>query len=119
MLNLKKGAEVIVIHNINTVDSLTNGSRGVLLDVEKKGNTVKRLIIKFHNPDHGKEQRENMPCHKYKDGTYIKPVLWQYYIGGSTATVYQFPVKMAFAITAHKIQVKKLYVLCLKLSFII
>ena len=45
-----------------------------------------------------------MPCHRYKEGTYIEPVLWQYYLGSSTATVYQFPVKMAAAITAHKIQ---------------
>ena len=105
MLHLKKGAEVVIVHNINTVDGLTNGSRGVLLDVEKRGELVKRLVVKFHNPDHGKELRQKVPCHKYKEGTYIEPVLWQYYLGGSTATVYQFPVKMAFAVTAYKIQV--------------
>lgn len=106
MLQLKKSAEVILIHNISTVDGLVNGSRGVLLDVEKKEDTVKKLVIKLHNPDHGREQREKMPCHRFKEGTYIEPVLWQYYLGSSTATVYQFPVKMAAAITAHKIQVR-------------
>ncbi len=106
VLQLKKGAEIILIHNVNTIDRLTNGSRGVLVDVEKnrKDGTIRRLIIKFHNEDHGQEQRDKMPCHKYPEGTYIEPVLWQYYLGGSTATVYQFPVKMAAAITSHKIQ---------------
>ena len=104
VLQLKKGAEVILIHNISVVDGLCNGSRGVLLDVVKREEKVKKLVIKFHNPQHGIKQREKMPCHRYKEGTYIEPVLWQYYLGSSTATVYQFPVKMAAAITAHKIQ---------------
>ena len=95
----------MIIHNINVVDGLVNGARGVLLDVEKKDDKVKKLVIKFHNPDHGREQREKMPCHRHKQATYIEPFLWQYQLGSSTATVYQFPVKMAAAITAHKIQV--------------
>ena len=99
----------MIVHNIDTVDGLTNGSRGVLLDVEKSGDVVKRLVVKFHNPDHGKNLRQKVPCHKYKEGTYIGPVLWQYYLGGSTATVYQFPVKMAFALTAYKIQVGRFF----------
>ena len=106
VLKLKKGAEVILTLNVNTVDGLTNGARGVLLGVEKKNGAVSRLIIKFHNPDHGREQREKMPCHRFKEGTYIDPVLWQYIEKGLTASVFQFPVRLAEAITSHKIQVK-------------
>ena len=106
VLKLKKGAEVILTLNVNTVDGLTNGARGVLLGVEKKNGAVSRLIIKFHNPDHGREQREKMPCHRFKEGTYIDPVLWQYIQKGLTASVFQFPVRLAEAITSHKIQVK-------------
>ena len=104
VLKLKINAEIVLVHNINTIDGLTNGCRGVLLDVEKKGNSIHRLLVKLHNPNHGRMARERNPCRKRPDATYIDPVLWQYFIGGATATVFQFPVKGASAITSHKIQ---------------
>ena len=106
VLKLKKGAEVILTLNINTVDGLTNGARGTLLNVEKKNGAVSRLIVQFHNPEHGREQREKMPCKRYPKGTYIEPVMWQYIDKGLTASVFQFPVRLAASITSHKIQVK-------------
>ena len=106
LLKLKKGAEVILTLNVNTVDGLTNGARGVLLSVEKKNGAVSKLIVKFHNPEHGREQREKMPCNRFKQGTYIEPVLWQYIEKGLTASVFQFPVRLAASITSHKIQVR-------------
>ena len=104
VLKVKKGAEVVCVHNICTVDGLTNGARGVLLGVEKKEDKVKRLIVRFHNKNHGREAREKTPCYKHPEGTYIEPITWQYFLGSSTATVQQFPIKMCAAITAHKIQ---------------
>ena len=106
VLKLKKGAEVILTLNVNTVDGLTNGARGTLLNVEKKNGAVSRLIVEFHNPEHGREQREKMPCKRYPKGTYIEPVMWQYIDKGLTASVFQFPVRLAASITSHKIQVK-------------
>ena len=104
-LNLKIGAEVVLVHNVNTLDGLTNGARGVLVAVERKEGTVKRLAIKFHNPSHGAIQREKDPCWKHPDATYIYPVTWQYLLGGNTCTIVQFPVKGAAAMTGHKMQV--------------
>ena len=106
VLRLKINAEVVLVHNICTLDGLTNGARGVLVAIEKDGDTVKRMLVKFHNPEHGKGQREKNPSYKYPDATYIDPVLWPYFIGGATATVFQFPLKGAAAITSHKIQVQ-------------
>ena len=106
ILELKIGAEVVLVHNINTLDGLTNGCRGILIGVEKKGNAIHRLLVKFHNPNHGRMAREKNPCRSHPDATYIDPILWQYLIGGATATVFQFPVKGAAAITSHKIQVR-------------
>ena len=40
VLNLKINAEVVLVHNICTLDGLTNGARGVLVAVEKDGDTV-------------------------------------------------------------------------------
>ena len=105
-LQLKVGCEVILVHNIDTLDGLTNGCRGVLVAVEKSGEVVKRLVIKFKNPEHGQLRREKNPCHRHPQGTYIDKIHWQYLLGGATATVCQFPVKGAAAITSHKIQVK-------------
>ena len=105
-LKLKIGAEVVLVHNINTLDGLTNGARGVLVAVEKKDGAIKRLAIRFHNPSHGESQREKDTCWKHRDATYIYPVTWQYQLGSNICTVIQFPVKGAAAITAHKIQAR-------------
>ena len=104
-LRIKVGCDIVLVHNINTLDGLTNGCRGVLVAVEKTGEAIKRLIIKFNNPEHGRLQREKNPCHRHPQATYIDPIHWQYFLGGATATVFQFPVRGAAAITAHKIQV--------------
>ena len=103
-LELKIGCEVMLVHNINVLDGLTNGCRGVLVGVEMAGEAVSRLIIEFHNPEHGRLQREKNPCHRHPQATYIDPIHWQYILGGATASVLQFPVKAAEAITSHKIQ---------------
>ena len=103
-LKLKVGCDVVLVHNVDTLDGLTNGCRGVLVAVEKTGQAVRRLVIRFKNPDHGRLRREKNPCHRYPDATYIDPVHWQYLLGGATASILQFPVKGAAGITSHKIQ---------------
>ena len=104
VLKLKIGAEVVLVHNVNTLDGLTNGCRGVLVDVEKTGEAVKRLVVRFHNPSHGSLQRQKNPCRRHPEATYIDPIHWQYFLGGATASVLQFPAKGAAAISSHKIQ---------------
>ena len=104
VLELKIGAEVVLVHNVNTLDGLTNGCRGTLVDVEKSGDAVKRLVVQFHNPDHGRLQRQQNPCYRHPDATYIDPIFWQYYLGGATASVLQFPLRGAAGISSHKIQ---------------
>ena len=47
-LQLKLGAKVMLIHNIDTVDCLTNGQLGELIDVIKNGE-VDKLVIKLQN----------------------------------------------------------------------
>ena len=112
-LLLKLGAKVMLIHNIDTADCLTNGQLGRLVDVIKttKGE-VDKLIIKLHNKTAGKQNRQKHPgiAARYPDCVIIERVSNQYALRkksgdiGSTALVIQFPVKLAFAITSHKIQ---------------
>ena len=112
-LKLKIGAKVMIIHNVDTADCLTNGQLGVLVDIIKttRGD-VDKLIIKLKNKNAGKQNRSKHPglASKYPDCVIIERISNQYTLrskGGdvsSTATVIQFPVKLAHAITSHKIQ---------------
>ena len=114
-LKLKIGNKIIIIHNICTVDGLTNGQLGTLEAVVKtKNNQVDKLIIKLFNKSAGVKNRQSHPflATKYPDCIVVERVSNQYPLrkkSGSvgtrtTATVIQFPVKLAHAITCHKIQ---------------
>ena len=92
---------------------LTNGQRGTLTDVIRStDNKVDMLVIKLVNHKAGEENRKNHPSlsKKYEGCVFIKRVSMQYslrkksYDVGTTATVIQFPVRLSYAITAHKVQ---------------
>lgn len=112
-LVLKPAAKVMIIHNIDVPDMLCNGQLGILEDMIKTdGKTVDVLVIKLYNKKAGERNREKNPKlrAKYPDCVFIERVSFQYTLGGkkaevgTTATVIQFPVRLAHAITAHKIQ---------------
>ena len=103
----------MLTYNVDTGDGLTNGSRGDLIGVKrnKEGN-INKLIIKFENLSHGQRNREiNQEITRcYPGGTVVEKVDFGFSLSKgtkgniSTAKVIQFPVKLAFATTAHKIQ---------------
>ena len=115
-LNIKIGARVMIVLNVNTSDSLVNGSLGTILDViAEEDGTVKCIIVKFDSDKVGAQQRKQHHhiADKYKDknGTPIFRKKITYHLNGAgkkvhaaTATVYQFPMKLAAAITGHKMQ---------------
>ena len=112
-LQLKIGAKLMIIHNIDTSDCLTNGQLGILVDVIKsKAGDVDKLVLQLNNKHAGKDSRRKHHglASKYPECVMIEPVSIQYTLrkrGGdvsSTATAIQFPVKLAYAITSHKIQ---------------
>ena len=105
----------MLTHNLDTCDSLTNGTFGEIIGIElNKMNQVKRLIICFDNENSGKERRKNyMQLQKKyypKLATPIDKIEFHYSLSkkqassASNAIAIQFPVRLAFAVTAHKIQ---------------
>ena len=112
-LILKENAKVMIIYNINTLDSLTNGQIGVLVDATKsQDDKVNMLIIKLNNPKAGQENRKQNPelAKKYPNCVFIERIKHTYSLRknsgnvGSSVSIIQFPVRLAHGVTAHKIQ---------------
>ena len=120
-LKLKVGARCMLIFNVNTIDELVNGATGTILAFERAKRFVKNvndcIIIKFDDETCGREQRLKYPAlsNKYKEsnGTPIFRQELEYQISSQTgkghaarAKVIQFPLRISYASTAHKMQVK-------------
>ena len=112
-LFLKKGAKIMIIHNIDTIDSLTNGQIGILEDfIESKEGTIEKLIVNLLNKNAGRLNRQKHPflAEKYPNCVIIERMSMQYSLraksgdAGSTATLIQFPITLAHAVTGHKVQ---------------
>ena len=99
--------------NINTIDGLTNGARGMLVDVVKLDDgSVSKLIIQFEDPSVGQISSQSHLKHstKYPGCTVIGKTMFQYSLAKKSsmvsnfAKVVQFSVVLCFAATAHKFQ---------------
>ena len=118
-LELKIGARVGLIFNVNTIDNLVNGATGSVLGFEKniEGN-IYAVIVKFDQDDCGIEQRKSFTkiSEKYsnQNGTPIFKQTLEYYKQRKSgkshsirAKVIQFPLSLAYGSTAHRMQVNK------------
>ena len=112
-LKMKIGAKLMIIHNIDVADGLSNGQMGELVHIVKTvTGEVDKLVIKLNNTKAGQKNRSQYPnlAAKFPNCIVIERVNYQYPLrkksgaAGATANVIQFPVTLAFAITAHKIQ---------------
>ena len=111
---IKIGARVMLIHNVDTLDGMTNGQLGSVVDVVKTTQgKVDKLVMKPQDSTIGKRNKAKFPMlsSKYPDCIFIERASRTYSLRkksnddcGATATVKQFPIKLAFCITAHKIQ---------------
>ena len=77
-LRVKIGCKVILIHNIDTPDGLTNGQLGKIIHVIRtEDNGIAKVIVEFNNENVGKQNRiKNAQYNKkYPGGTVIERLL--------------------------------------------
>ena len=127
-LRLKIGARIMLIHNVNTGDALTNGAQGVVEELLTQDNRVRYVLIKFDNPSVGQEQRNKLrflpSVAKRPDLTPIEKFAFSYTLGdarknhGATAILYQYPLKLSWAATSHKVGKNKSTFMANKLNFV-
>ena len=99
------------------MDNLVNGQCGTVVGIEKdrKGH-VQYIIVQFDDESCGQLQRERYPLltekYKEKNGTPICKVDHEFNLASragwthaSRAKLQQFPLRLAYAQTAHKMQV--------------
>ena len=112
-LNLKVGARVMLIFNVDVSDLLCNGATGTVIGVEENQNgKVTAVVVPFDNPAAGIESRKRNPImlSKYPEGTLITKKEQDYSLAknkgliSSTAKLIQFPLVLAWAVTVHKFQ---------------
>jgi len=108
---IKKGAVVLNIVNQKLDDDvLYNGEKGVVVDIDEKNEIIK---VDFEYKGIVEIQRHSFDLVEYDyDGNEDKII--QNIIG----SVYQFPLKLAYAITIHKSQGLSIDNLAIDLSFI-
>ena len=114
-LILKVKARVMLVFNCDTNDGLTNGAMGEVLGFQrnKKGEVI-YVIVHFYNASVGHEKRKRFPELQEQYPNYrptpVSRIEFSYslskksYSASSQAKVIQYPLRLAFAATAHKFQ---------------
>ena len=115
LLKLKIRARVMLTHNIDTCDCLTNGTFGEVIGLEFDSfGVLNKVIVKFDDEKSGKEKRmNNVELQRKYPGSLATPIErleFHYSLSKkktaavSNAIAIQFPLRLAFSATAHKIQ---------------
>ena len=112
-LKFKISSRVLLTVNLNTNDLLTNGCLGTVVGVQLGDNEeVKEVHVVFDNPEAGKEAIKNNPHLSQNYGRRVVPIKkygQNFKIGRrnsgneSEATAYQIPLKLAAAVTCHRV----------------
>ena len=110
----KVNCKVYLCYNTNTNDSLVNGSFGRIVGVKENAEgDLLEIHVHFWNAATGKETSKKHPGLKEKYGVPTIPIKRleaqprigsQNYGVKSTCTVYMFPLRLAHAVTIHKVR---------------
>jgi ATP-dependent DNA helicase PIF1 len=112
ILILKNESFVMLTYNVNTGDKLTNGQLGKITQIIKSSSTkeVICIIVEFEDKSVGQQQKEKYKKYSEFAGVPIFRINFTYSIGKcnkdhiASAQIIQFPLKLAWALTCHKVQ---------------
>ena len=117
ILKIKKGARCMLVENMDIMDDLVNGQCGTVVGIENnKDGEVFCIFVKFDDDSCGQWQRKKHKqlSDKYKaqNGTPIFKIEKEFYLASrrgrvhaARAKLFQFPLRLAYAQTGHKMQV--------------
>ena len=104
----------MLVHNIDVSDGLNNGAKGKVVDFIRDQNGIAtQVVVQFDIPETGnalKETQTNAFKNQYPLGTPISKLQFQYSfskkqaVQGQQAICIQYPLRLGFAMTIHKIQ---------------
>ena len=106
----------MLTYNVDVLDSLSNGVLGEVVGLVKGTNQrICSILVKFDNPKVGKEKRKHNSAYlqaKYPniDVTPIEKMEFRFNLSKNQTSqndlmlATQFPLKLSFACTSHKIQ---------------
>ena len=108
VLKLKKGARVMLTHNIDTCDGLTNGAMGTVDGIVWKSDKPEVIMVTFDHKKIGTEARKGSKfSQQYPNSVPIGQHQAVFYIKGRRtveASRVQFPLQLCWAVTIHKLQ---------------
>ena len=112
-LELKVGARVMLIHNMDTQDGLTNGAQGVVEQILTHNMKIRYIMVRFDNENVGQNRRHKLrflaAVTDIRALTPIEKVTVSYTLGkvsknhAARASFQQIPLKLSWALTAHKV----------------
>ena len=104
----------MLTYNVDTADRLTNGTTGVVLGFVKDDDRVNFVLMEVDDVKYGQAARKKhsqlLEQRGMPQATPIKKLCFEYNLGKSKkhhtakAKVFQFPITLAWALTAHKCQ---------------
>ena len=108
------GARVMLTKNIDVSDGLVNGAFGTVSGIEMLRQSGPKFInVTFDNKNVGSKLRRLSAAH---DHNYVAIEIQEEHIGKKCIRK-QFPLKLAWACTAHKVMTTRKAVVCLERTF--
>ena len=107
-VKLKIGARVMLTINLDVADSLCNGSMGEVVGFKRTGNNkIKYIMVKFDKETAGKDRRRTYNFEEFPGATAIDLLEQEFEQGkaySTTATAINWPLKLSWGVTIHKMQ---------------